>query len=117
MARKGAEKTGEQDGAGGDAQQGEAQQGQGSTPAAGDEAVQGNLGVDQPKPKVGRMRVTERFEAESLGDVAEHLGERASYYEDRSKGSKFARDRERSAAIAEGLREAERIVSRTTITG
>lgn len=67
--------------------------------------------------KAKKVRSTVTYEAEGMEDVADHLAALATEREERAAGSRYAHDRERSKAQAEGLREAERIVRHTTITG
>lgn len=67
--------------------------------------------------KAKKVRSTVTYEAEGMEDVADHLATLATEREERAAGSRYAHDRERSKAQAEGLREAERIVRHTTITG
>lgn len=74
-------------------------------------------GTNDPAPEPRRkLRSTVTYEADSLADVAEHLGEEAATYEARSSASKYARDREREKYIAEGIRHAQKIVKATTLT-
>lgn len=73
---------------------------------------------EQPAAEVKKkVRSTVTYEAEGMEDVADHLAALATEREERAAGSRYAHDRERSKAQAEGLREAERIVRHTTITG